>query len=566
MLRELLKEESEAIEDFYKSLAIGEDNKIIDESESAEKAAGYYRKLFEEAAERSQKALQECQLIESLDQRLRRLTETVSGLKKAKKLEELEGRLLKELNLSLLIPMVSEWRSLTCEGSVGGGGGGTAVATFVNETLPNILDKEIDSILLAWIDDPPRSIDPESLKIIEPFLAANPSNPLPVLFTSFPLSKLGTLLKYHEQLGNLPRVKKGYPDRLLRRFYDILSDGPAPAPFSVGLIESLVSEKMKFATRISCILEATSYFSKLHEGVIDIGDILGEKGGQILRQIRRDAKKERNGYTGDSAVMTTAATPTATAASSASFAFDALSALAAFSFTPSSPPANHRPSAAVPPSNNLAQIDCQLNEICLIITSLSRQSPRFGEELEKWKLIHSQLEEVYLYKGIRRAIEMDQIVVTADFPVSSCVDDIFYILKASQQRTNGQGYLDFLIPRALKEFFLNVLRKHLESTVQALKPLQNLEAAPSRDLISTLVLLNNLVTVKSYWRQGFGPNGGIHEELDSLFKLALQDGLYGKVLRKDVVLKASAGNDGEEMFVKIHAVLDGIFNLFKVLF
>ena len=195
-------------------------------------------------------------------------------------------------------------------------------------------------------------------------------------------------------------------------------------------------------------------------------------------------------------------------------------------------------------------------------------------ELEKWKSIHFQLEEVYLFKGIQRAIEMDQIVVTSDFPVSSCVDDIFYILKASQQRALGQGHLELLIPRALKEFFLSVLRRHLESTVQSLKPISNLDSTnfkPSRDLISTLVLINNLITVKSYWHQGFNSLSGalgIDEELESLFKLALQDGLYGKVLRKETVLrelKNSNGN-GEEMFIKIHAILSGTCNLFKVNF
>ena len=546
MLKELLKEESQAIEDFYTGLKNDLNDGIWDSRRS------FDGKIFEEAAERSQKALVECQLIESLDQQLRRLTGTIEGLKRGKRAKELEGKILEEKNFALLIPMVSEWRTLETVGASGN------ISNFVDEVLPAIIDKEIEKVLLAWVDDPPKSIDQDSFVIIEPFLNANPGNPLPGLFTSFPLSRLKVLLGYQEQLGHLQRAKKSYLDRLLNRFYDILSEGKAQsASFSVGMIESLVSEKMKFATRISCILEATNYFIKLHSGVIEISQVLIEKCGQILRQIRRDAKEERNGYSGTDTVAAASAP-----GSNATFAFEALSALAAFSFAPPSPKRN----AIVPPVNRLSQIDSQLNEICLIIQSLSQQEIEHSSEIEKWKSIHSQLEEVYLFKGIQRAMEMDQIVVTSDFPVSSCVDDIFYILKASKQRTDGQGHLEFLIPRALKEFFLNVLRRHLESTVQALKPIQNFDSAPSRDLISTLVLLNNLVTVKLYWRQGFKPIGGINEELDSLFRLALQDGLYGKVLRREVVLRElkNCSGNGEEMFVKIHTVLEGIFNLFKV--
>lgn len=548
MLTELLKEESQALEDFYKCF---NNPKNLPASSEPERPL----RLFEEAAERSQKALQECQLIESLDQQLRRLTGTIDGLKSVKRIKELETRILAEKDFSVLIPMVSEWRSLAKENS----NHSANVASFINETLPEIIDKEIETVLLCWIDDPPKSIDQEAFKILESANYNGNGNPLPGLFASFPLCKLKVLLNYHERLGHLQRVKKSYPDRLLNRFYDILSQGhDNSAPFSVGLIESLVSEKAKFATRISCILEATNYFIKLHAGVIDIEEILMEKCGQILRQIRRDAKKERNGYTGDSAEIGSTGNNTATYADNLAYA------LAAFSFTQ---PVKKE---VVAPVNNLAQIDSQLNEICLIISSLSH----FGEheilisELEKWKSLHIQLEEVYLFKGIQRAIEMDQIVVTSDFPVSSCVDDIFYIFKASQKRTNELDGSQFLIPRALKEFFLSVLRRHLESTVQALKPLTSLDSfKPSRDLISTLVLLNNLVTIKSYWLQGFNSDSfGINEELESLFKLALQDGLYGKVLRREIVLKElkNCNGNGEEMFIKIHSILNGICTIFKV--
>ena len=136
--------------------------------------------------------------------------------------------------------MVSEWRSLAKENS----NHSANVASFINETLPEIIDKEIETVLLCWIDDPPKSIDQEAFKILESANYDGNGNPLPGLFASFPLCKLKVLLNYHERLGHLQRVKKSYPDRLLNRFYDILSQGhDNSAPFSVGLIESLVSEK-----------------------------------------------------------------------------------------------------------------------------------------------------------------------------------------------------------------------------------------------------------------------------------------------------------------------------------
>lgn len=541
MIKELVEEEAAALNDLQTFLKSKEPEIITAKSFQKQEDC---LNVFLELERKSSSALKECQLIESLDRQLRLATESQEILVQLKELNELNDKILNCKNLDELVPLVLEWRKKQQDDSdiVSSLSESNAkTAEFVNLGLPEMIDGEIERILEGWTDSF-EARDQESLKILAPYLRADSNNPLQPLFAAFPLTKLKSLLEVHRRLGNLLRVQKTFPDRLLNRFYAILSSKTSTekdAAFSVGQIEELVPEKMKFATRISCILEATSYFIKLVDEdrlVPNFGDILMSKCGQIVRQIRKTAKESRGGY-----------------------------------------------SVASKSNANVAVIDAQLNEICLIMATISDfiqahpQSDALKVELDKWTAIHDHLEEAYLVKGIQRAIEMDQIVTSessVDFPVSSCVDDIFYVLQASKTRLKQISGDFSLLPRILDEFFLKVLRRHLEMTVQALKPL-NLVALssetsfkPSRDLISTLVLVNNLVATRSNWAsfssEDFQDTAVLAKCFQNLFNYALQDGLYYKLLQNSIKTELQLiGSNGEALFIKIHSLLQLIHNLFK---
>ena len=157
--------------------------------------------------------------------------------------------------------------------------------------------------------------------------------------------------------------------------------------------------------------------------------------------------------------------------------------------------------------------------------------------------------------------------------------DIFYVLQASKTRfkqvsgntsttTNSK-----LISRAFSESFLSVLRRHLELTVEALKPInlagESATFKPSRDLISTLVLINNLVATKSNWHSFSSElekntdNDNCNNELLNLFDYAVREGLHSKVLQTSIKKELQLSGNGEELFIKIHSLLGKIHNLFK---
>lgn len=489
-------------------------------------------KILGNLVERSEIALRECQLIESLDKQLRLISETQTALAQLKELNELNESILNTHNLSELVPLALKWKALNGSEILNLSESYETVKTFINEQLPEKIDAEIEGILASWTDDI-ESRDSESISLLSTQLRLDSANPLHGLFASYPLSKLKGLLKYHEQLGLVKTLQRQFPERLLNRLYDILQVKTATVqPFSVGQIEALVPEKMKFATRISCILESTAMFIKLHP---DLSPNFMEKCGQILRQVRKCAKEER-GYEKK--------------------------------------------------SGNAAILDAQLNEVCLIIATINgfiqnvtnthsddtQTNDQIRTEISKWKCIYKELEEIYLAKGIQQAIEMDQIVSDNEFPVSSCVDDIFYVLKAARSRSDQIRQDATLISNSLNEFFLNVLKKHLETLIQNLKPLNLVELAspfrPSRELISTLVLVNNLVATRSNWKvfaHDSDSASAVESEIQSILNFALSGGIHEKVLQSSVKKELKLVKPGEDLFIKIHSLITTIYNLFKVL-
>lgn len=534
-MHELVKEEASALSNF---------NSILnnppkfdgpkDKDSNNDKYIENITAVLEDLSERSGRALKECQLIESLDKQLRLLAETHEKLTALNGINQLNELILAKPGLEQLVPLVLEWRNCTAQRVVDFSLSERSeeVQLFVTEKLPELIDNEIEQVLKGWTDDS-ETRDPETMKLLSSHLRLDSANPLHGLFASFPLSKLERLLNFHAQLQNYKRLERMYPERLLNRFYDILKGADQKegrGAFSVGQIEELVPEKMKFATRISCILEATAHFSTLHPR---LEPILLEKCAQITRQIRKGAKEER-GYGNNTS-------------------------------TP-------------------ASLDAQLNEICLIIVTLSeflitRNVDSLHSEREKWRAIHLANEEVYLMKGIQRAIEMDQIVSgdTCEYPVSSCVDDIFYVLQAAKTRTGQAVSIDgedmIFIAKALREFFLSVLKRHLEAAIQTLKPL-NLNAItnpfrPTRELISTLVLINNLISTRCNWRaftQGYNSTtttASIDADLDELIRFAVKEGLYAKVLQGSIK-RELADAQGEALFIKLNSTLSLIHGLFKV--
>lgn len=526
MLQELVKEEVSALSQLNSILSRPPKLDEKDEDNSSNNDTKNIIAILEDLKERSGRALKECQLIESLDKQLRLLAETHEKLTSLAKINQLNSLILRPPDqLEELVPLVLEWRAQLANNSIDFSLAekGEEVRLFVNEQLPELIDSQIEQVLNGWTDDS-ESRDPETMKLLSSHLRPDSANPLHGLFASFPLSKLKRLLNFHLQLQHSKRLERMYPERLLNRFYDILNGNQAGGAFSVGQIEELVPEKMKFATRISCILEATAHFSTLHP---ELEQILLEKCAQITRQIRKAAKEER----------------------------------------------------AYNNNNTPAGLDAQLNEICLIIVTLteflnSRNSDSLQAEREKWRAIYQASEERYLMKGIQRAIEMDQIVSgdTCEYPVSSCVDDIFYVLQAARTRTGqillGEDEGMMFIAKALREFFLSVLKRHLESAIETLKAL-NLAAItspfrPTRELISTLVLLNNLISTRSNWRAFTHSNtSSIDSDLEELIKLAVKDGLYAKVLQGSVKRELLAVQ-GEDLFAKLHSNLSLIHSLFKV--
>lgn len=526
MLEELVKEEAAALSNFNSILSCAPKETLGSSCDNNENI----QLILEDLSERSGKALRECQLIESLDRQLRLLTDTREKLAALNRLNQLNNLILTTTNLEQLVPLVLEWRGAS-RNLVELSERSEEVRLFVMEELPELIDREIEVVLAGWSDGV-GTRDAEAMKLLSGHLRLDSSNPLHGLFASYPFTPLTRLLSLHSRLGHLKRLQKMYPERLLNRFYDILKGDQQPGAFSVGQIEELVPEKMKYATRISCILEATSLFIALHS---ELAPILLEKCGQITRQIRKCAKEERgygNGHSGQRA----------------------------------------KENDQQPP----AVLDAQLNEICLILVTLNqflRTQPldHLTSERAKWHALYLQIEQAYLMKGMQRAIEMDQIVAgeTSEYPVSSCVDDIFYVLQAAKTRSDQvlEDGNEF-IPKALREYFLTVLKRHLEAAILTLKPL-NLASIPSpfkptRELISTLVLINNLIATRSNWRAfSAAASESVDGDIGELMGSALRDGLYAKVLQGSVKRELQQ-SQGEDLFTKIHFCVQLINSLFKV--
>ena len=534
MIEELIKEEASALKDFdsIKNSVPKLDEINFSNFEMISKPS--FRNIFKDLIERSGLALKECQLIESLDKQLRRLNETQIFLKKLTRLNQLNELILSDCkDLANLIEMILEWRQFSDELKTSSEKS-ELVKEYIEKRVPEIIDESIGRILKGWTDEPDK-IDQQTVVLLSNQIHLDPScNPLHGLFSTYPSSELKALLHYHLKLGNSKRVLQMFPERLLNRFYDILHGKRTVAPFSVGLIEEMVPEKMKYASRISCILEATAIFLILHE---DLKTVLLDKCGQIAKQIRKCAREERKW--GDEKDSST--------------------------------------------STSVSVLDAQLNEISLIAETMKdflRLHPETSgifdaliRERDKWMNIYSEIEAVYLKRGIKQAIEMDQIVTNNEFPVSSCVDDIFYVLQAAKKRS-ARILIDPLafIAQAFNDHFLLVLKKHLTAAMSQVNPLQSLNQSfkPSRELISALVLVNNLVATRSYWRKFTSSNEAeavkaVNEELDKIFEWALREGLYLRLLQVPIRKEFNACKTIEALFSKLQSIISTINSLFNVI-
>lgn len=552
MLHELLeKEEQAALSDFNSFVAIKPSIKTL--SNYSKNDNDNYscnvniKEILDDLVARSHNALKECQLIESLDRQLRLLTDAQITLKKNLRLKEISKIIennYETLPLIELIPLLLELRDYSkykLDTNENYHASPFDLDIIVKEKIPERIDNEIQKVLNEWTDDV-NSRDPETLEVIGDLLRLNSSNPLHALFAAFPLYRLKPLLIFHQQLSNTQRLERMYPDRLLNRFYDILGSNrdAEGAGFVAGQLEEITPNNMKFATRISCILEATWYFIRLHKSIynynnnINFDQVIINKCSQIVRQIRKTAQVDR-AYT----------------------------------------------NSAVP-----SILNSQLNEICIICAQLNEflheqvikiSAETLAPELTKWQKLYRNQEEIYLLRGIQRAIEMDQIVVQQDseFPVSSCVDDIFYVLQASKSRVIKFDSItlpmSFLIPNSFNEFFLKVIRKHLENAILTLKPL-NLVALevpfkPTRELISTLVLINNLIATHNNWKSFASDDNykypqSIDREIENLLNFGVESGLYVKVLQRS--FKNELIISGPDLFLVIRSLLQTTINLFKV--
>lgn len=314
----------------------------------------------------------------------------------------------------------------------------------------------------------------------------------------------------------------------MNRLYTVLGSKSVNTdfPFSVGYLEELTPASMKYATRVTCILESVKYFIKLHENIPDIDsskirEKLTYKCGQIVRQLRKNAEVERSYHKQD-------------------------------------------------PNISPSLLDSRLNEICTIISQLKTHggSENLGLEVEigKWSVIYEKLEGLYLARGIKVAIEMDKIIALqdSDFPISSCIDDIFYVLKSAKTRNPTDPKL---LNMAFCEHFLKVIRKHLETLLGQLEVIKkiNVPLKLSRDLVSFIVLINNLIIAKAYWKALGGDQSIINSNIKDLLELGVQQGIYKTVLYPNIKMELSTAKSGEDLFQIIRALIQHyILNIFTV--
>lgn len=173
-----------------------------------------------------------------------------------------------------------------------------------------------------------------------------------------------------------------YADRLFARLEVILNGGrEAEEAFAAAALEEMAPSHLRYATRLSALLEATKYAQ-----ILVYSPKIDEKTRQAARFIRKCAASARK-Y------------------------------------------AHLSPSTASP-----ALFSDVLNEISLILRLL--EDERLPEERAKWQGIAQHLEPLYLQSAITLSLSTDRIDTDKyGHPVSTCIDESFYCLKSSLTRT-----------------------------------------------------------------------------------------------------------------------------------
>jgi hypothetical protein len=587
MLSELVKEEQAAIDAFTSFLQKDHfevpDNEVNDGGTCDNSGI---IEILHELRDKSGEALQQCQMIETLDEQLRLLSTTKETVKRLHRQQQLNHRVLQIISsaqprdhLGELVSLFQSWREV-CSGGEDVDGCEEVREFFQGGQLGDLIDMEIEGVLGRWSDDS-EARDSQTLKRIGSLLDLSSSqNPLHGLFAAFPLSNLLPLLDFHVQLGHRQRLCKLYPDRLLNRFYSILgSRRQDREAFTAGFVEEIVPESMKFVARISCILEATFYFIKIHESfnTTNTTDTIDTK---VTDSTSRTVDTKVDDSTSNS-IHTASSSHTIDTNHTANFILvmrdKCAQILKQIRKSAQSERAYYTQSTSDP-----SVIDTQLNEIGLIhaqIRAFMHES--LQGELDKWTGLYWKMEEKYLVAGIQRAIQLDQVVASVDegtdFPVSSCIDDIFYVLQASQTRIKNMdsaGIKRSLISSTFKEAFLQVLATHLKTVLTSLKPM-NLSSIstsqqpfkPSRDLITTVLLINNICAARLNWKSFSCTETGreaVNQDLDALIEDSITKGLYQKVLEPSVKKILNDTDSLLDLFSKINSLLRLIFSLFHV--
>ena len=248
-------------------------------------------------------------------------------------------------------------------------------------------------------------------------------------------------------------LQSRYPDILFARLYAIINDGFDSAhldePFTAASLESLGPEHLRYATRLSVIIEAVSLLCVLHaDAEVEEFETVEEltpsslakptlakhflhKGSQIARQVRKSAESARN-YTG---------------------------------------------AAHFPP----AHLNGLLNEIALIEELLAGQPFKtLSREREAWRSHARKLESLYLSTSMATSLAQDRVNSTGPFPVSTCIDEIFYCFKTTLGRSPENASLVIDSARSLLSRINDGLQQE-------------------RSLLPFLILLNNALQCRSHY-------------------------------------------------------------------
>lgn len=251
-----------------------------------------------------------------------------------------------------------------------------------------------------------------------------------------------------------------FPDILFARLYAIINDGFSSVPaedeaFAAASLESLGPEHLRYATRLSAVIEAYHLIVLLHSpSSFPVGEALIEsesgaalidqfthKTTQIIRQIRKTAERKRN-Y------------PAAT---------------------------------RLPP----AHLNGLLNEIALIEEILSGcVALPLERERAAWRQWSCRLESAYLAVAIETALSQDRVSTAGPFPVSTCIDEVFYVLKAALGRRNGH----------LVDGQLRVLMERISEGLE--------QQQQQRSMVQFLILLNNAIQCRAHYTVLMGGERG----------------------------------------------------------